>query len=401
MMKRIKKEKQLKIDPVYAFSGLLMLFAYTGFGQTPAVSFRAEQIALHADLVNGNDCVQIGLFYTYSDTGTATFDVEQINCNMYYDTAVANRLFSGPPIAIMNPFALTPSTGISNPPTPISGSSCSSSSTRNTVSDGSGTSADFPAGTGTVPLNLIAIDDSKAVPIILGQVAISSFCTAQNGTESLFAILEFRLASAIDTGTLHIRFSNNSNNLIQKVGTTLHAATTDGAIRIHRDNIWQGSSNTLWTDATNWTKGQVPSTTDYVIIPDVSSASGNFPSLSANTGVGSIHIEANASLSINTGNTLRIYYIWENYGTVSGNGTVQVNSTSLTQLSGTSSSSFGAIEIDNPDGTHISDGASINCESLTIKSGASLTTGINSTLHINDGLQNDGDFTIKGVVYIH
>ena len=102
---------------------------------------------------------------------------------------------------------------------------------------------------------------------------------------------------------------------------------------------WTGNTGTTtWGTAGNWSNG-VPGCSSLAIIPDVSGGSGFFPVIGTGlTGtVGSIQIQANASITINSGGTLNICSNWENRGNASiGTGTVVFQGTGPQQITGTS-----------------------------------------------------------------
>jgi hypothetical protein len=77
---------------------------------------------------------------------------------------------------------------------------------------------------------------------------------------------------------------------------------------------WVGTTDTDWNTASNWSGNAVPSSTDLVTIPDVSSGSGNFPLITPSVILGDITVDANSSLVVATGIVLD--------GTFTNNGTV-------------------------------------------------------------------------------
>ncbi|MBL0336103.1 MAG: hypothetical protein IPP73_12575 [Chitinophagaceae bacterium] len=90
-------------------------------------------------------------------------------------------------------------------------------------------------------------------------------------------------------------------------------------------NTWSGSISTDWNVLGNWTAGNVPFTTDEVLIPDVSSASNRFPVLTSDVEIKSMEIAAGASLSGATYTLAINGYLsaWQNSGTfIPGTGTV-------------------------------------------------------------------------------
>jgi len=72
-------------------------------------------------------------------------------------------------------------------------------------------------------------------------------------------------------------------------------------------NTWDGSTDSDWNDASNWSLGTVPLSHTQVVIPDVSSASGNDPVIST-TGAkaGTVTLYSNTTLTINAGADLTV-----------------------------------------------------------------------------------------------
>ena len=72
-------------------------------------------------------------------------------------------------------------------------------------------------------------------------------------------------------------------------------------------NTWDGSTDSDWNVASNWSLGTVPLSHTQVVIPDVSSASGNDPVIST-TGAkaGTVTLYSNTTLTINPGADLTV-----------------------------------------------------------------------------------------------
>ena len=72
-------------------------------------------------------------------------------------------------------------------------------------------------------------------------------------------------------------------------------------------NTWDGSTDSDWNVASNWSLGTVPLSHTQVVIPDVSSASGNDPVIST-TGAkaGTVTLYSNTTLTINAGADLTV-----------------------------------------------------------------------------------------------
>jgi len=80
---------------------------------------------------------------------------------------------------------------------------------------------------------------------------------------------------------------------------------------------WTGATDTDWATTTNWSPSAVPTATDNVLIPDVSGASGNFPTVS-NTGAeaNAVTVASAATLTIGATGDLTIHGNLSNSGTV-------------------------------------------------------------------------------------
>jgi len=82
--------------------------------------------------------------------------------------------------------------------------------------------------------------------------------------------------------------------------------TTLIKIVAHAD--WTGAISTDWHNPGNWQQNAVPDPFTEVSIPDVSSASGRFPSISSNVKIRKLIIDDNATLDLGSGITLEVDY---------------------------------------------------------------------------------------------
>lgn len=96
--------------------------------------------------------------------------------------------------------------------------------------------------------------------------------------------------------------------------TPIASCTTTVSVTVGQNIAWNGSINSDWTNVLNWSSAVVPTLTDVIIIPDVSGASGNFPTITPSITLGGITVDAGASLTVATGMVLD--------GTFTNNGTV-------------------------------------------------------------------------------
>jgi hypothetical protein len=65
--------------------------------------------------------------------------------------------------------------------------------------------------------------------------------------------------------------------------------------------VWTGAVSTAWQNSGNWDQGVVPTSDEFVVIPDVSSGSGNAPVINNAVTVRGLLMEENSSLTINSG----------------------------------------------------------------------------------------------------
>jgi hypothetical protein len=147
---------------------------------------------------------------------------------------------------------------------------------------------------------------------------------------------------------------------------------------LQAQTTWDGSDNTDWFDADNWSAG-IPDATDDVTIPDVT----NDPEISTAAVAKSVAVAASATLTVTTNGELTIND-WtdkalSNLGTVNNNGTIVVGSTS----SGTGN--FGiyneATFNNNSDGL------------LTLDRGF-----VTNLRNLSGTFNNDGTITIGGII---
>ena len=82
---------------------------------------------------------------------------------------------------------------------------------------------------------------------------------------------------------------------------------------------WSGATNAWWNTAGNWDNG-VPTSSDDIVIPDVSGASGNFPAFSGSSNIScrDLTIDSGASLTLNGSSSAALNV----YGDIVVNGTI-------------------------------------------------------------------------------
>jgi hypothetical protein len=95
-------------------------------------------------------------------------------------------------------------------------------------------------------------------------------------------------------------------------------AGDDCSVEVSATNsfTWTGETNTDWDTVTNWVDDSAPTTLGHVSIPNVSSETGNFPSLANNSEVAAVILYPSASLTVNSGKLLTISSDLTNLGTL-------------------------------------------------------------------------------------
>jgi hypothetical protein len=122
-------------------------------------------------------------------------------------------------------------------------------------------------------------------------------------------------------------------------GWTLHYTATEVILsygQLTGYNVWNGNSNTSWTNAANWSKGVAPTINDDVLIP---AGTTNQPTLAGTGGrARSVTVQTGATLTITAAGILLIngsdkqgFY---NQGTVTNNGNISIGNTSSTGFYG-------------------------------------------------------------------
>ena len=160
----------------------------------------------------------------------------------------------------------------------------------------------------------------------------SEYCfnnNSQSNSNNYFAgnIWGFRIWDDVRTAT---EIDDNKDILITTVGTNNLVAALDGDTISYLDDdddvvtdsgsnktviTWSATaSTTSWTTGSNWVGGTAPDATklESVIIQ----SSTNYPVLTAHTEVGELTVNATASITVNAGATLDVYYDLINNGTI-------------------------------------------------------------------------------------
>ncbi len=160
--------------------------------------------------------------------------------------------------------------------------------------------------------SVIANDISKGVQAVIGTAAGQVTLTYTN-TATLTMNLDgtITVAANASAGIYPITYTicEVSNTAICST-TTSYVTVTGPAV-----TIWDGSTDTAWNDATNWSAG-VPLTDGDVIIPVVT----NYPVLDIDRSIGNVSIATGATLSLGS-NTLTVKGAFTGTGTLIGSTT--------------------------------------------------------------------------------
>lgn len=185
----------------------------------------------------------------------------------------------------------------------------------------------FPCGTYQFD---IANNDDACEFRINGTVVFSrgvsgAAATMWTGTLGPTSVVEFRYR---ETG-------GTSRAQISVVFTAPSAGTTN----------WIGVTSSNWFDANNWCGG-VPNSTLSAVIPAAAGTPFQPIISGSNASVLNLSLAATATLSISGGETLSVFGNWTNNGTFSSpTGTVSFEGTTLTTVSGVTSTVFGNIVV--------------------------------------------------------
>ncbi len=181
-----------------------------------------------------------------------------------------------------------------------------------------------------------------------------------------------------------------------QLGVTFSVAATSATTY-----TWNGGTSTDWFTASNWCGGGggIPTSTTNVIIP--AAGPENMPVIN-NTGAQCLNLTISpaiaagtyndaipsASLTINSTYTLDVYGNWNNGGSfIANNSTVNMDGTTATTMSCSSTQAFYNLNINNSTGVTMSSGTN------QVSNNLNFTTGIitqNATLQILNGATTSG-----------
>ena len=203
-------------------------------------------------------------------------------------------------------------------------------------------SATFTAGTSTINLNGITQS-------ITGATTFNNLTLAGGGTTTFASATvtnnNFSIGSGdvvnLGTGLTHtakaLYFAGvkqgtstwgGTGSAASNINTTYFAAST-GILNTTKN--WTGTTSTDWNVATNWSDGAVPTSSDDVIIPNVT----NKPIIGAAASCDNITINASSSLTITGSNTLTVLGNWTNNGTFTANTSTVLLTGAAQTISGT------------------------------------------------------------------
>lgn len=268
----------------------------------------------------------------------------------------------------------------------------------------------FPAG-GTLPTTMSAKLTLGAAPAWRPTAIKRYYDITQSGAAGTKAIIrQHYLDSELNAGNVESKLvffghkvagnstfeqgksnNNSTDNYVEISNANIaqYFTGTPGDVFISLDNTadtetvtWNGSSSSSWTTITNWTPNVKPTSMTKVIIPAV--ASPNFyPTLNPSEEIGSISIEAGATVNSDTDSQLILNLgagAWQNNGTFNpGSGTSRVifNSPDAT-ISGTTN--FNNLTIAAGGGLRALEGNYMSIAGTLVNNGTMFTSLIPNTI---------------------
>ncbi|WP_223649441.1 DUF4394 domain-containing protein [Hymenobacter psoromatis] len=160
---------------------------------------------------------------------------------------------------------------------------------------------------------------------------------------------------------------------------------SDIAVGVNAPKVWNGSVNTAWSNAANWTPTGVPAATDDVFIPGPSATILYQPTVGDAEQAFSVTLGAGAVLNTQNGGMLSLGGNFvNNDGTVTGdgNGTVAFVGTATQEISGPNQTNFRNLTINNTGGVTTSSAVSVE-RALTVSSDLTIGTGLDFILSSN------------------
>jgi hypothetical protein len=198
---------------------------------------RADTLTVSPAQVASTKCVQVGLYFTVAGAGNDQ-DWQSLSMALEYNLNNGVSL-SGNPIAQLSDFVGSNNTaepGITNPGTPLDGSSCAAADVINTATQG-GSASNFipsepvPNSSGAAAFTTENVNTASQT-ISLAGLNFSDVFRTDDGTEYLAAIVSFPVAATPPAGSsIEVGFaSGTGQNTISRISGTLDAngSTTDG-----------------------------------------------------------------------------------------------------------------------------------------------------------------------------
>ena len=151
---------------------------------------------------------------------------------------------------------------------------------------------------GYAPINFSVNGIGISVNTIETITGFEAYYFARNGNSTGFSAADWVIASV--PGTAAANFTLGAGKTIPSVfeGQLLNHLGSENPAQIN----WIGVSND-WASPTNWDKGTVPGSIDYVAVSDV----GQSPVITTNEEVYNLELATGASISISSGASLAIY----------------------------------------------------------------------------------------------
>jgi hypothetical protein len=236
-------------------------------------------------------------------------------------------------------------------------------------------------------------------------VALTGASLSLSGSYTPVAGDVFTIVSAIAlTGTFDGLAEAATISFKGKTLRVNYTATSVTLTCINNAITWNGSVSSSWTDPLNWTPNVVPTSTDEVVIPTVTSPAVP-PQLAASTTTNNLIIDAGSTMEIPASSILNVTGNLTVNGTSSGNGAISMSGTSAQQISG--AGTLKNLTINNTSGVAITSGAGNELKitgTLTPTAGVLTTNGNLRLVSTASGTariaQHDNNASISGNVIV-
>ncbi len=114
---------------------------------------------------------------------------------------------------------------------------------------------------------------------------------------------------------------------------------------------WTGATSSSWSTTTNWSPNGTPATEQSVVI----GTSSNAPTFTGTATYRQLTVNSGATLTLASSSTMSLYGDLTNNGTVSGDGTLELNGTTSQSITGTGTLQY--LKINNSSGVTIASGS--------------------------------------------